>query len=70
MGLSIVVRPDDEHNADQFWDALDAAIPAVADSLRERNEAELTAEEWAAVQALPGFGGGPEYAPTALLRVR
>jgi hypothetical protein len=64
---TIHFRADMENNADAFWTALDEAFPAIADALRDQDEARLTPDEWAAVQALPGFADGPEHAKEALM---
>jgi hypothetical protein len=61
------IRVEHEYNAEQWWDALREAYPVFAASLTSDSVAVIAAPLWDALAALPGFDGGPEYAPTALI---
>jgi hypothetical protein len=63
----IAVRVDDENNAGVWWDALRAAYPAFARALERDGAAVSSADLWTDLVTLPGFAGGPAYAPTALI---
>ena len=62
----VKVVPDDENNAEEWWAALDDAAPGIARELRENNESVVISEVADILTELPGFRGGPEYAPDAL----
>jgi hypothetical protein len=63
----IAVRIDVENNADEFWSHLFKVYPAFADSLSLNGAAVIDARLWESLVSLPGFDGGPEYAPYALI---
>jgi hypothetical protein len=63
----IAVRVDDESNAEAWWDALTERYPNVARSLRRNDAAVISAPLYDELAALPGFEGGPEHAPCALI---
>lgn len=65
----ITVKPDDENNAVEFWEALAEQFPAIAKELRDNNQASIDAETWNAIQSLKGFRDGPDYARNALIVV-
>ncbi len=68
MGANyIAVRVDDEYHADEFWAALRDRHPGFAASLARNGAAVIAAGLWDELASLPGFGGGPVYAPTALI---
>ena len=64
---SVLVRADEDNNAEEFWGELDAAFHDVAEQLRESGVARVTAADWEAIRKLPGFSDGPDYAPDALI---
>jgi hypothetical protein len=61
------VRVEDEYNAEEWWDALREQFPEFARSLERNNAAVIASPLWDLLAGLPGFSGGPEYAPTALI---
>lgn len=66
---TILVRVDDENNATEWWDALQACRPVLASQLRRNGAAEITRSDWNAITALPGWRDGPDYAPTPIVCV-
>lgn len=64
----VLVRVDDENHAEAWWDALRNAFPALAASLaRPGVEEVVSTATLARLRALPGWEGGPEYAPHPLV---
>lgn len=61
------IRIDFEYNAEEFWAALREAYPTFALSLERNGAAVIDARLWDTLAAMPGFDGGPEYAPEALI---
>lgn len=61
------VRVEEEYNAEAWWEALRERYPSLARSLERNGCAVIGAGAWDALAGLPGFGGGPEYAPNALI---
>jgi hypothetical protein len=66
---TVIVKPDEEFNAETFWAALDNQFPNVARELRENGIVEISSELWGQLRGLEGFAGGPAHAPHALLTV-
>jgi hypothetical protein len=79
---SVTVRADGENNAETWWDAMRAALPALRETdpeiadlllaLERRGEVEIV--DGAAVErfdrfvrTLPGWSDGPGYARDALI---
>jgi hypothetical protein len=58
---------DEENGCEEWWEALDAAYPAFAASLRKNRVAVIRSELWGPLASLPGFEDGPEFAPTPIL---
>jgi hypothetical protein len=63
----ITVLVDQEYTAEYWWDALRERYPAFARVLERNGRAVITVTFWKKIASLPGFTGGPEYAPTALM---
>lgn len=61
------VQVDHENNAETWWDALREREPALAARLGDSDTLEITADELARLQALPGWADGPAHARTALI---
>lgn len=61
------IKVESEYNAEQWWEAVRDAAPTIAKSLERNGHAVVTESVYDALAALPGFAGGPEYAPTALI---
>lgn len=64
-----LVRIDREYTAELFWSNV-AADPRLADvysRIKDGKEVSVTYEELAALISVPGFAGGPAFAPTALI---
>jgi hypothetical protein len=66
MSDCITVRVDDENNAEAWWDALSETMPGLASALRVCGEVTVDVATWGRLTALPGWDGGPEYAPHPL----
>lgn len=64
---TILVRVDDENNATEWWDALQACRPVLASQLRRNDVTAINRATWNALTALPGWRDGPDYAPTPLI---
>ena len=66
----VTVEVDHEYNAELFWDILKQEFPIVDEQFRKgRGRAVINRDEWNLIQQIKGFSGGPEYAPTALIRI-
>ena len=69
--MTIHIRVDYENNSEQWWDALRAhpALKKLAIADTGADECEVTPEQWAALQALPGWRDpeAPKHAPHPLL---
>jgi len=63
------VTCDSEYNADEFFAIMDEEFPSVMVQLRHPGTAIVSAEQWEAIQKLPGFRSGMDHAPTALVIV-
>lgn len=63
------ISVDDENNADDFWSAVqsDPNAPAELAGLPTVVTTERAAELRAYCETVPGFAGGPNYAPEAIL---
>ncbi len=61
------VRVEAEYNAEEWWDALRERYPNFARSLERNDAAVIAAPLWDDLASLPGFSGGHDYAPTALI---
>lgn len=64
---TITITTDEENNGDIFFCELREKFPAIAATIATHDEAEVTREEWAAIQKLEGFADGPEYARHAMV---
>ena len=67
---TITITTDEENNGDVFFCELREKFPAIAATIATHDEAEVTCEEWAAIQKLDGFADGPDYARHALVVVQ
>lgn len=67
MNSHIAIRVEAEYNAPEFWAALRQEYPALAQSLTKDGVAVIRSELWDTIASLPGFDGGPEYAPAAII---
>ena len=66
----VTVEVDHEYNAELFWGILKQEFPIVdAQFCKGRGRAMISRDEWDSIQRIEGFSGGPEYAPTALIRI-
>lgn len=65
--MNVKITADLENNAETFWDALSESFPEIAAQLREADTAVVDEKTWAAIQSLPGFDAGPDYARNALI---
>lgn len=61
------VAVDPEFGLDEFWEAIDEYLPAVAAALRDGGQVTIDGDTWRAIRRLPGFSAGPAHAPTALV---
>lgn len=64
----LVVFPDEENNAEDWWIVLRTKFPQFATTLEKEGGAVIAKKLWDVLAALPGFGKGPHYARYALLR--
>lgn len=62
-----LIRVDEENHADEWWTALQECYPIIGDHLIDHDHAVVSLEVLAALQGLPGWHGGPAYAPTPLI---
>ena len=62
----MIVKVEQEYNAETFWANFREQLPEVSDRLGFGSEVEVTKEEWEAIQKIEGFTGGPDYAPVAM----
>ena len=67
---TITITTDEENNGDVFFCELREKFPAIAATIMRHDEAEVSREEWAAIQKLDGFADGPDYARRALVVVQ
>ncbi len=67
MTIYTAVRVEAENSAEEWWSALREAYPAFATSLSRNGAAVIDRDLWDALAAIPGFQGGPAYAPVALI---
>lgn len=77
MDLTLSMRPagyailkvDDENAAEAFWDALRACpdLVWIEETLDNAGEVAVDEPTLRAIEALDGWGGGPDYAPTAMI---
>ncbi len=63
------VMVDPEYGPDEFYWALAGDFPLIRDHLQDHSWAAVTDEEREAIQKLPEFGNGPEYARFALVEI-
>jgi hypothetical protein len=61
------VRVDEEYAAECWWNALRERYPSFARLLERDGFSVITVPFWEKITSLPGFSGGPKYAPTALI---
>lgn len=65
----VKVIPDSEHNAEEWWANVRDRYPRIATLLETDLPTLLSVPDFVALSLLPGFTGGPDYAPTALMIV-
>ena len=63
------IMADAENNSNLFWDNFDRMLPAIRRRFRRSDTIQVTPEEWAKIQKIPGFADGPEYAKAALINL-
>ena len=63
-----ILKTDDENCAEAFWDALRACpdLAWIEETLEQSGEVAVDEATFRALEALDGWGDGPDYAPTAL----
>ena len=63
------VEVDEENPAEIWWSALEEKYPDLYEALRNSKNCGVVLSDaaWEAIEELPGFEDGPEYARTALL---
>lgn len=66
---NLIVKVDDEYNAEEFFALLTDELPEVAESIRKTGTAEVEPGEWEDIQRLSGFYSDMPHAPTALVVV-
>ena len=64
-----ILKVDDENVAAAFWDALRACpdLAWIEEALDDAGEVAVDEPTLRALEALDGWGDGPDYAPTALM---
>jgi hypothetical protein len=66
--MAIEIMVDAEYNAKAFWDAMRIAMPELVEKLwMFPLWIAVTDDQWAQIQAMPGFARGPEHAKFAVL---
>ena len=65
----VTITVEFENTSEVFWGNFFDAMPAIADELSKDGHTTVAVETWEKIQAIEGFSGGPDYAPTSLIEV-
>jgi len=70
LGDYVLIEPDFENNAEEWWDELRTRYPVLGDALTKCHHVVVAAKVLKAITALPGYNAGPAYAKTPILIFR
>ena len=69
-GDYVLIEPDFENNAEEWWDMLRTRYPIIGDALTNCHHVVVAAKVLKAIMALPGYNAGPAHAKTPILNFR
>lgn len=66
--MNVIIKADDENNAEKFWAEFDKKFPEIAEQAR-KGPVSVDVGTWAEIQNIKGFCDGPPYAMNAMVEV-